>query len=204
MIHTYIKTSNGAICEGPVTFTYTCSACDDCYVVNFDAMEHDWSEATCRTPQMCKLCRKTEGYPLGCTYDFDNRVITGNICTGYGSITDICVRCGVPQKTYYSNIGHSWLEASCAEPMTCEYCDTQYGEPNGHVWIETSCIAVRKCDICGATDGEHHWLDATCFESKRCEFCGASDGYPLDHVYVGDVIEPTCGQFGYTQYLCIM
>lgn len=30
--------------------------------------EHEWAEATCRTPKTCNLCRETEGEALGHTW----------------------------------------------------------------------------------------------------------------------------------------
>lgn len=50
--------------------------------------------------------------------------------------------------------GHSWLDATCTNPRTCEICGETEGESLGHVWIDATYTAPSTCEICGETEGE--------------------------------------------------
>ena len=59
---------------------------------------------------------------------------------------------------------HSWSDATCIAPETCEGCGEERGEPLGHDWIPGDCETPDTCHRCGATSGEssgHVWLEAT-------------------------------------------
>lgn len=49
---------------------------------------------------------------------------------------------------------HTWIEADCVSPKTCESCGETEGEPLGHSWQEASCTEPRTCTRCGQTEGE--------------------------------------------------
>lgn len=79
---------------------------------------------------------------------------------------------------------HSWEEATCVAPITCEKCGKTEGEPLVHEWIEATCKEARHCVRCGLKQGEpleHNWTEATCEKSKTCADCGETFGEPLGH-----------------------
>lgn len=79
---------------------------------------------------------------------------------------------------------HSWKEATCDAPMTCEKCGETKGDALVHEWIEATCTEARHCVLCGLSQGtplEHKWKDATCVTAKTCADCNKTDGKPLGH-----------------------
>ena len=79
---------------------------------------------------------------------------------------------------------HSWQDATCESPMTCEKCGKTRGEPLAHEWVEATCSEPKHCLLCGKTEGttvEHKWQEATCITAKTCTICGEIDGEPLGH-----------------------
>lgn len=76
--------------------------------------------------------------------------------------------------------GHTWLNATCNTPETCEFCGQTQGEPLGHTWVEATCDSAKICSVCGATEGEtlgHQYENGTCVR------CGAAEAVGL----MGDV-----------------
>ena len=49
---------------------------------------------------------------------------------------------------------HSWSDATCIAPETCEGCGEERGEPLGHDWIPGDCETPDTCSRCGATRGD--------------------------------------------------
>ena len=110
-----------------------------------------------------------------------------HICGGYGDLLD-----------------HTWLDADCDTPMTCEACGATDGEALGHTWTDADCDTPKTCNTCGATDGEalgHTWTDADCDTPKTCNICGATDGDALGHDYLDATTESpkTCKTCGRTE-----
>ena len=74
---------------------------------------------------------------------------------------------------------HSWSDATCIAPETCEGCGEERGEPLGHDWIPGDCETPDTCHRCGATSGEssgHVWMEATFEFPEYCDICGTSRG----------------------------
>lgn len=63
--HTYSLTKNTATCTDPGVCIYTCSKCGGTKDEEVAALGHDWKEATCTTPKICKTCGDTDGEALG-------------------------------------------------------------------------------------------------------------------------------------------
>lgn len=65
-------------------------------------------------------------------------------CTNEGYTIHTC-KCG---DTYISDevaaAGHTWLDATCTEPMTCAICGAKEGTAIGHSYVD------GVCEICGA------------------------------------------------------
>jgi alpha-tubulin suppressor-like RCC1 family protein len=82
---------------------------------------------------------------------------------------------------------HTWLEATCTAPRTCEECGEMQGSALGHSWLEATCTAPRICESCGETEGsalEHSWLEATCTDPRICSVCQKTEGTALGHQWV--------------------
>ena len=104
------------------------------------ACEHDWQEASCSTPRLCKLCGEIEGTPTG-------HVWTDASC----SAPKTCENCG---KTDGTTLPHTWQEATCTLAKTCEVCGVTEGTPNPHKMLAATCTTPATCSVCGASDGE--------------------------------------------------
>ena len=76
---------------------------------------HDFTEATCTTPQTCKVCNETKGDTL--EHSFLNATCT---------TPQTCALCGV---TKGDALGHSYLEATFTTPKTCKVCGETSGNP---------------------------------------------------------------------------
>ena len=127
-VHTWTETVTAPDCaEGGYT-TFTC-ACGESYTDNETrALGHDWADATCKDPRICKRCEATEGKALGHNY---NSVVTEPTKTEQGYTTHTCTRCGDSYVDNYTN-----LDGVQYDPGTLLFCtDGQallYGE-NGKV-----------------------------------------------------------------------
>ena len=77
---------------------------------------------------------------------------------------------------------HTFADATCTTPKTCNECGEIEGEALGHTWVEATCENPKTCSICNLTEGnplEHLWLEATTEAPKTCESCGLTEGEPL-------------------------
>ncbi len=102
---------------------------------------------------------------------------------------------------------HSWIDATCTEPKTCELCGKTQGKPNGHSWLDATCLEPNTCSECDLTDGEalgHDWVNATCEEAKTCSRCDETEGEALGHnVKKWKVItDSTCSKQGKKVGVC--
>lgn len=164
---------------------------------------------------------------LGHSYE---SVVTEPTCTQRGYTTYTC-HCGRTYKDdYISNLGHVDLDTDhhCdrgdkedmgrhADNNRDHACDYGCAEPIGeHLTSEgshycsycrqrmTECVDENKdheCDICGKGNmGEHY--DSPDDNDHVCDY--GCDGWPLeDHSdEVESVVEPTCTEEGYTNYVC--
>lgn len=101
--------------------------------------EHEWAEANCTAAKTCKLCKETEGSPLGHSW-------VNATCTA----PKTCENCGV---TDGEAKGHAWSEATCTEPETCSVCHETKGEPLNHAWEDTTTEVPKTCTNCQTTEG---------------------------------------------------
>ena len=79
---------------------------------------------------------------------------------------------------------HSWKDATCSTPITCEKCGETQGEPLEHEWIAATCKEPKHCMLCNLTEGDklaHNWKSATCDTPKKCVDCSTTSGKPLGH-----------------------
>lgn len=98
-----------------------------------------------------------------------------------------------------SECSHSWKNATCTAPMTCEYCGKTSGGTNDHYYTSTTTKKATcseegeityKCYYCGKTYTEttektnsHSWESATCTSPKTCKNCGETEGEAKGHNY---------------------
>lgn len=85
------------------------------------------------------------------------------------------------------------------------------GNSNEHIhsWIEATCMSPKTCDSCGQTQGTvvaHSWSEATCVSAKTCSYCGIESGSvsTTNHNY-GDwqvVNELSCTTNGLEKRVC--
>lgn len=66
---------------------------------------------------------------------------------------------------------HSWKNATCTTPRTCEKCGVTEGKANGHWWYEATCTDARICTVCLIEDPESEPLGHSYIQGK-CERCG--------------------------------
>ncbi|MCI6434026.1 MAG: protein kinase [Clostridiales bacterium] len=151
----------------------TCTSpqiCQRCGTQSDKIAEHQWSEATCTSPPTCQICGAQDGEVLGHQWSEATCISP-----------QTCQRCGA-QKGEAS--GHQWSEATCTSPQTCQVCGTQRGEVLEHQWTGATCSSPQTCQVCGAQNGEilgHQWSEATCTTAQICQRCGAQNGEALGH-----------------------
>lgn len=81
---------------------------------------------------------------------------------------------------------HSYVNADCFSPITCEKCGKTQGEPLGHDWQGPTCTEAMFCTRCRQTAGNppgHKWMEASCTAPMTCLRCGATEGETLDHSF---------------------
>jgi len=105
--------------------------------------EHEWEEATCETPRVCKTCGETDGEPLGHTWQ-EATCLAPKTCTV----------CGKTEGRKSED--HVWGEATCTEREKCVLCGREnlHSEPLGHDWIAPTLEAPYTCARCGEQQGE--------------------------------------------------
>ena len=200
----------------------TCSVCG---LADGEALGHTWMDATCVLPEICKVCGTTQGEALGhdmadatCTapktckhgcgltqgsalgHTITDTVVAPS-CTEQGFTAHTCSVCGnIESDTYVEPTGHSWIDATCVTPKTCENCGlTEGSDPSGHDFEDATCVLPKTCKLCGGTEGEalgHTGGTATCNSLAKCDVCGEGYGeygaHAIDLIVDGDSISYEC------------
>lgn len=60
---------------------------------------------------------------------------------------------GNAQQSSATQHQHSWRDATCTEPKTCDTCGERTGNAAGHQWIEATYNTPRTCMICSKEEG---------------------------------------------------
>lgn len=75
-----------------------------------------------------------------------------------------------------------------------------------HTWIEAGCVTPKTCESCGQTEGEplgHAWREATCTEAKTCTRCGETEGDPAGHSFSWNTVKAAaCNEPGIEEGIC--
>lgn len=126
---------------------------------------HSWQPATCTEPEICSICGKTRGEPLG---------HEGSAATCEEA--SVCVRCGLEMGP---SLGHDWQAATCTAPETCSRCGASRGTALGHEGSSATCTEPSVCRRCGETLNPalgHSWQEATYDRPETCSRCGTTRG----------------------------
>ena len=98
--HKYVeKIDKEATCTEPGKKTETCSVCGNTRTEEIPKTDHDFQEATCTEPQICKKCGMRQGEALG-------HIDAKATCTEAG----VCSRC---KKTVEEPLGHDYKNGVC-------------------------------------------------------------------------------------------
>lgn len=75
-----------------------------------------------------------------------------------------------------------------------------------HTWTQADCVTPKTCETCGETEGEplgHQWQGPSCTEAKICAQCGDTEGKPAGHRFSWSVVEQaSCSKPGTEEGLC--
>ena len=130
--------NNDATCAHDGTKTGKCAVCGYLDIVPDvgTQLPHDWSDATCTKPQICKSCGITEGNPLGHAVWYANG--KEPTCTEVGwAAYEKCSRCKYSTFQQIPALGHNFVNNRCAN---CGLWDgpVQLGDVNGDGEIDTT------------------------------------------------------------------
>lgn len=120
--------------------------------------QHQWQEATCKTPRTCSKCGKTEGETT--THSF-----LPATCTAPRT----CRYCGLTEGTVAE---HTWVDATCTAPRTCSVCGAVEGDVLEHSWADATTEAPKTCTVCGKTEGEPIKTDPRFTTSAAAQLLG--------------------------------
>ena len=93
--------------------------------------------------------------------------VTHASCTEDGEKEGVCTVCGVTVSEAIP-AGHSWINADCENPRSCQNCGETEGEALGHEWKDADCENPRTCNNCNAKEGDA--LGHT-YENGICSIC---------------------------------
>ena len=134
--------------------------------------KHEWSDATCTSPQKCIHCNITNGDP-----------ISHNLSIATCQMPAKCTICGATEG---EPLPHSWTAATCQSPKTCTECGATEGDLLAHSWIEASCSKPKTCAVCEVSEGDkiphtpsNEWVTqktdyvyAETVKVQNCAVCG--------------------------------
>ena len=92
---------------------------------------------------------------------------------------------------------HSFLDATCDTPSTCQKCGETRGEALGHIYEDATCAKAATCVTCGNTTGKelgHIGGEATCFSQAICSICMLPYGELEEHDFTKQIVSD--------KYLC--
>ncbi len=135
-----------------------------CFLIEMPCT-HDWEDATCQSPKICRLCGAESGTAIDHSY-------TPNV------VAPTCTEDGY---TVY----------------TCSYCKHKYTDDEQNALGHKE-YAVFEIQPTETVNGLKH---------IKCEVCGvvieANIVVPAHiHEYTSKTVAPTCGEMGYTEYVC--
>ena len=206
---TLIPTKDATCTEDGNKAYYTCSDCENWFedasgavvisdksAVVLGALGHDYADATCTTPQTCKICGATEGEALGHSYAStwskgeDGHWHECTVCGDktdfashdYGTAGDNCAICEYEWVHVHRLTLVPARDATCTEDGSkahyiCSGCEDWFEDAFG-----TAAIADKTSVVIPAMG--HDMLGATCTEAAHCQrdSCDYTEGFALGHI----------------------
>lgn len=102
--------------------------------------KHEWTDATCTSPQKCSKCNITNGQPISHT-------LSAATCQNPKQ----CTVCGAAEG---EPLPHNWSAATCQNPKQCTVCGVTEGGVVSHTWTEATCSQPKTCTVCEVTEGD--------------------------------------------------
>ncbi len=154
--HEYSAAVTEPTCTERGFTTYTCTVCGYSYTDDYtEALDHNWSDATCTAAKTCSRCGVTEGAPLG--HDLGEWIVEREAtCTQSGKEYRLCSRCDFRSESVTGALGHNMVtqivEATCTkrgyQTAYCERCDYHegytYTDALGHNYVDGICT---RCGV---------------------------------------------------------
>ena len=165
---------------------------------------HDWVEATCARPKVCRLCGETEGdtlkHVLGHWEIYEEPT-----CDTIGIKIEICPLCKEELTlARIDPLGHDLVHYEALEPTCTESGHTAYDACTRCDYTTIESIEPLNHDLV-----HYEALEPTCTESghtaydacTRCDYTTIESIEPLNHDLVHyEALEPTCTESGHTAY----
>ena len=84
--------------------------------------KHEWEEATCTTPRICRLCQETAGEPLAHNW--------------MDATCEEPKHCALCNQTEGNAQGHHWSALTCDDEYVCTVCNAASGVVGPHVDVK--------------------------------------------------------------------
>ena len=161
------QTTKEATCTSTGTAERSCKNCETIDHKSVEMTPHDFEDATCTEPKTCRVCKATEGAPLG--HDWNAWVSNGD-----GTHTGTCTRDASHTETDDCSGG----TATCTNPAVCEHCGAAYGTPLPHSFDQQNTDAAYLKTPAGCETKAVYYYSCTCGEKGTETF---EWGEPLGH-----------------------
>lgn len=128
-----------------------CNLCDHHEWTPVAATGHNFTQATCIYPMICKTCKLKNGKPLGHNYSKPTCVSKST-----------CSRCG--GKTG-SLAPHQYSAPSCSKNSVCSVCQNTIPPQLPHQISPATCRIGPVCNLCHQSFGSrlpHNFVNGTC------------------------------------------
>jgi len=197
------------VASGSAAKTYTTVFSETCpHTSTTTTTEEASCVASGYTEEICDLCGEILSSSVIEAFGHDYVAsVTAPTCVAQGYTTYTCLACNDSYISDYVSVGeHDYIaevttQATCTSEgvitFTCSACGDSYTEiiaSGGHTYNDGVITTAATC----AADG---------VMTYTCTGCGTSYTEPipaLEHDYAATVIEPTCGDRGYTHYKCLI
>lgn len=175
------KTTTESTCTAEGIQTRTCS-CGEIETQSINKKSHtygEWKttvEATCSKAgtetRTCNCGAETTRHVSRKSHNYGEwKTTTKATCVKEGVQTRTCKNCSSKETKVISKKEHSWKEATCAKPMTCENCGATEGTTTAHAFPDADFKCKRCMQEISAAD--YRYLVANSFRDIRREYSHA-------------------------------
>ncbi len=149
---------------------------------------HKWKPASSNsdgTHNLKCLNDSTHTEKASCEYSSIHTI--SPTCTKDGYVTYRC-DCGYSYNETLTKLGHSWIDATCETPKTCNKCGAKEGNMLYHTVQYATCLTPQMCSTCGkiyndGALGGHTYVNGACRHCGRKQHYTKADGYILLGTY---------------------